>query len=143
MLFRIAACLVAVCAETGELHADQTYQLSPDDGMVTYFNGNQAAIRSSDCKEDGESVVSDFQKKMAEYKQPGRLVACQSEVVTDYPSIYDTHYYAGIFTLDLDGKRSKVAACYNEGTGDFVLKPISSLTHHELIVFMMDNCTSG
>ena len=143
MSLRMAVCVIVGLAGCGQAYAAEDYKISADDSMVIYSGGEQASIDSTDCKADGGRVIADFQQQMTTYKEPGHLVACTLEVVSYYPSVLNTHYYAGIFTLANDGKRSEVAICYNDGVGYLKLEPVAAMTRHELIVYMMDNCTSG
>jgi hypothetical protein len=119
------------------------YQLSADDNTVTYSSGKSASISATSCETDGRRILSDFQKQIRDNDRTGRLIACELEVATYYPSVLNTEYHAGIFTLDDSGKRSRVAICYNNGVGYLALEPAGSMTRHDLIVFMMEHCTAG
>jgi hypothetical protein len=127
----------------GRAHAHETFQLSPDDGTVIYPDGSQSTVTTTDCKTNATKILADFNAHMADANEVGKLVSCELETSTWYIHVMEFDYSAGVFTLEKDGARSKVAVCYNGAVGSVVLKPVSSMTRHELVVFMMGNCTSG
>jgi hypothetical protein len=142
-VFRIVVYLVASLIACDRAFAHETFQLSPDDSTVTYPNGNQSAVKTTDCKQNAPTVIAQFQQYLVDTKEPGRIVGCELETSTWYFAVFETDYFAGFFTLEKDGERSKVAICYNGGVGYVVTKAAPSMTRHELVVFMMGNCTAG
>jgi hypothetical protein len=141
--FRIVVYMIACLALCDRACAHGTFQLSPDDSSVTYPDGNQAAVKTTDCKEKAAEVLAQFQQYLADSNEPARLIACELETSTWYLHVIETDYYAGLFILQKGSELSKIAICYNGAIGSTVLKPVTSMTRHELIIFMMGNCTSG
>ena len=140
---KFAVCVLACLSICGQAYSHQTYQLSTDDGTVTYPNGDQSAVKTTDCKANAEKIIAQFQQYLNDSNEPGTLIECELETSTWYFSVFETDYFAGLFTMENGSDRSKVAICYQGAVGYVVVKPVTLMTRHDLIVFMMETCTSG
>jgi len=143
MWHKLVIPLVVALAVIGVARAETTIQVSPDGDTVTFPNGNQSAAKTTDCKTNSAKVIADFQGYLANAHEPGRLVSCELETSTWFFSVFETDYHAGLFTLEKDGTRSKVAICYNSGVGYVIVKPMSAIARRDLVVFMMADCGEG
>jgi hypothetical protein len=138
-IIAFAALTTQACAL--DVRAENSIVVSPNDDFVM-IGSQKSKVFQGGCGDD-DPLVARFQSAWVDHKQPGNLSKCIATLTFSVPVAYGDNFFGGIFELKEGARNTRIAICLDDNVGHFYTRQISSMTDHQLILLVVDNCTSG
>jgi hypothetical protein len=124
-----------------DVRAENSMAVSPNDDFVM-IGSQKSKVFQGGCGDD-DPLVGRFQSAWADHKQPGNLSKCIATLTFSVPVAYGDNFFGGVFELTEGTNTTMVAICFDDNVGHFYSRRVTSMKNHQLILLVVDNCTSG